>query len=730
MTIWRFSKLPLSTVLTLPFILQILATVGLVGYLSFRNGQKAVNDLALQLQHEVSDRALQHLDSYFTTPRQINKINQTAIDLEFINPDDLDRTGRYFWQQMKLFPGVSYINYASSQRFVGVGRENNTLYLELANSPQQYTVFSLDDKGNPIKPIRSATLSTLQEVRYASVIDAQKPIWTEVYQAGGDRPGDFTISCGIPLFNSAKALVGVVGVDLFLPQINQFLKNLDVSPTGQVFIMQRDGSLLASSSSELPFVTVNGQPKPLKAFDSQEPLLRETAHQIRDRYPNFSQITTAQTFDFRLQDGGFGKFNPRQFVQVVPWKDPWGLDLLLVVAVPESDFMGQINANTRTTIMLCLAALSVAIALGLLTAQWISRPISKLSQASHSIATGEFNQQIDITGTAELETLAQSFNSMAHQLHTSFAALATQNQNLQQAKQELAIAKEQLEAVLDAVPGPISWVDSGGVYIGVNRHFAQNWNLSREAFIGQDVGFLQGSTQLAEFTRQFLDSSRASASQVIELSINGTTRYYLIAAQKYQQGSATVSVGIDITERRQAEEALRIAEENYRSIFENALEGIFQSSPEGKFLNVNPALAKIYGYDAPDEMIERITNIKEQLYVDTTQRSTFQTLLENESQIKDFEYQSYRKDGTIIWVQIDARVVRDRNNQVLYYEGIVQDITERKYREDELKRQLKELKIEIDHQKRTEEVANLTESSYFQEVQRELSDVNLDKFWS
>ena len=97
--------------------------------------------------------------------------------------------------------------------------------------------------------------------------------------------------------------------------------------------------------------------------------------------------------------------------------------------------------------------------------------------------------------------------------------------------------------------------------------------------------------------------------------------------------------------------------------------------------------------------------------------------------VKDFEYGCYCKDGSIIWTEIDARVVRDGNGEVLYYEGIVQDVTERVKHEDQLRQQLKELQIEIDHQKRAEEVATLTTSSYFQEVQQEVSVINLDEFW-
>lgn len=192
---------------------------------------------------------------------------------------------------------------------------------------------------------------------------------------------------------------------------------------------------------------------------------------------------------------------------------------------------------------------------------------------------------------------------------------------------------------------------------------------------------------------------------------------------------ANVSVGIDVTERKKAEEALRIAEENYRSIFENALEGIFQSQLDGRFISVNPAMARIYGYDSPSEMIASIHEIDTQIYVDPNCREKFAYLMEETGKVKDLEYQIYRRDGSIIWVQENTRAVRDTSGKLLYYEGIVQDISDRKRREDELKRQLAELKVEIDHKKREQEVALITKSGYFQELQSEISSVNLDEFW-
>ena len=118
-------------------------------------------------------------------------------------------------------------------------------------------------------------------------------------------------------------------------------------------------------------------------------------------------------------------------MQVTPWKDKWGLDWLVVVVVPESDFMAQINANTRSTILLCLGALGVAIALGIYTSRWISQPILRLGQASEAIASGELDQQVEASPVNELGVLSNSFNRMAQQLRESFAALEKTNLELE-----------------------------------------------------------------------------------------------------------------------------------------------------------------------------------------------------------------------------------------------------------------------------------------------------------
>jgi PAS domain S-box-containing protein len=137
----------------------------------------------------------------------------------------------------------------------------------------------------------------------------------------------------------------------------------------------------------------------------------------------------------------------------------------------------------------------------------------------------------------------------------------------------------------------------------------------------------------------------------------------------------------DVRERRQVEEARRRAEDRFRSIFENTVEGIFQTTPDGRYIAANPALARIYGYASPDQLIARLTDIAGQLYVDPARRAVFRCLLEETGIVQGFESQVYRRDGRVIWISENARAVRDSGGALLYYEGTVIDISARKQAE-------------------------------------------------
>ena len=136
--------------------------------------------------------------------------------------------------------------------------------------------------------------------------------------------------------------------------------------------------------------------------------------------------------------------------------------------------------------------------------------------------------------------------------------------------------------------------------------------------------------------------------------------------------------------RMRAEEALRRAESKYRTIFENAEEGIFQTSPEGRFLSANPALARMFGYASPEEVMSSVTQSGQQLWANPQDRTEFRRRLETEGSVTDIEREGIRKDGERIWVSVDAHSVRDASGKVLYYEGTCRDITQAKNAETQL----------------------------------------------
>ena len=150
-------------------------------------------------------------------------------------------------------------------------------------------------------------------------------------------------------------------------------------------------------------------------------------------------------------------------------------------------------------------------------------------------------------------------------------------------------------------------------------------------------------------------------------------QFFLLAATL-----AGLLTGSIVTERRRAESALRESEEKYRAIFENAIDGIFQSAPDGRFIKVNPAMARMYGYESPEAMIREVTDIPSQLNVASRQRDELERRLAAGEQVAAFEILNYREDSSTFWTSMNIQAVRDADDNLLYYEGTVEDITKRK----------------------------------------------------
>jgi PAS domain S-box-containing protein len=284
--------------------------------------------------------------------------------------------------------------------------------------------------------------------------------------------------------------------------------------------------------------------------------------------------------------------------------------------------------------------------------------------------------------------------------------VAEQNQRLMaevaEHEKTAAVLREQkqyLRIILDNIPQQIFWKNADLVFLGCNRSWAEASGLGDpESVIGKTDQDLIEDPAIAE---QF----RAQDRRVIET--NQPISHQLLRKYRHAEGGQPIwldcyrvpirdeagqVIGVlgvldDITDRKLAADALQKAEENYRSIFENALEGIFQATWEGRFMSINPTLARICGYGSPLEMMESITNVGQQLYVRSHRREEFLAYMAQYGEVSNFESEVYRKDGRRIWISETVRSVYDSGGKFLYFEGMVQEITERRKTELELRQQ-------------------------------------------
>lgn len=423
----RSGHLPLRVVLLLMTVGQIVGAVGSVGYLSFRNGQKAVNDLATQLRGELTARIERELKGYFETPHDINRLNASAFASGDLDVNRGRRGERPLYQQMVIAPNVAFVYCGSAQtgEFFGVLRSpaDGSLQLSYSNPSTRFLrqFYRLDVRGNRTFRLRQTDQSFDSRRRpwFEAAVRAERPTWTDVYIAF--TTGLPNVTASLPVYDRFESkLLGVCGTDVVLPEeFRSFLRSLQIGRSGQAFVVDRQGNLISNSTNE-PLMVGQGQSaQPLWAVNSQDTLVRATADYLVNRFGGFDRIAGKQQLEFHLK-------GQRQFLEVLPFRDRHGLDWLIVVVVPESDFMRQIDANTRNTVLLCLVALVVAIALSVLTSRWITHPILRLSQASQAIAQGRLDQHIESSHLVEINELTDTFNSMAAQVKTSFKTLETQ----------------------------------------------------------------------------------------------------------------------------------------------------------------------------------------------------------------------------------------------------------------------------------------------------------------
>jgi two-component system cell cycle sensor histidine kinase/response regulator CckA len=293
----------------------------------------------------------------------------------------------------------------------------------------------------------------------------------------------------------------------------------------------------------------------------------------------------------------------------------------------------------------------------------------------------------DAFDTDEMKLLEELSNDLTY----GILALRTQTER-KRAEETLRQSEERYRTLAETAEDVIFILDPEGHFQYINQFGAIQLESDPEKILGKTLPqlFPPEAAEKQMLALKTVVESRKPFFQEINIALpTGDIYSDVRLIPVFAEGKEVQSVmGIarDITERKLAEKALRQAEEKYRDIVENAVEGIFQTTPEGRFISANPALARIHGFDSPEELISSTIAMGHETFVDRNRRAEFARSLRTQGTIQNFEAQVYRKDGSPIWVLMNTRARRNSEGKLLYYEGTVQDITERKQAVEALKK--------------------------------------------
>jgi diguanylate cyclase (GGDEF)-like protein/PAS domain S-box-containing protein len=437
-------QVSLRSLLIIPFVLQVVGITSLVGYLSYRSGQKAVEVMAQQLMEQTAKRVDQRLAYYLGTAQRDLARTKLAIERGQIDAGNLQAIQDYFFQVLQLDNSYIALGYGSATgKSVVVGWDKDIAstaesgYIAAkTENPQtgNNVAYLLDSLGQPTKQIQEVTdYDPRQLIWYTTAIRENKAAWTPIYPLVlKPVPGMLAVT---PIYQNEK-IQGVLFATVPMARVSRFLAELEFAPHGQVFIIEPNGDLVATSTQEEIYTVKEGSNPPdllrVNATQSQNALTQATTQNLIDRMqPPGDAVDNLVQQQFEFTDQGLVPADPlrhRYITSITPYQDDYGLDWLIVTVVPQSDFMGAIQENVRQTALLCGLALLGSVGSALWLTHRILQPIKALDQASQDFAADEVAFITQPTAIREVESLRQTFQQMTYRLDESFRDLKASEQ--------------------------------------------------------------------------------------------------------------------------------------------------------------------------------------------------------------------------------------------------------------------------------------------------------------
>ena len=410
----------LRTILIVAFVAQAVLAVGLVGYYSYQRSRQAVHETITELQTEIGARIEEHLLRFLETPHLINRLNADAIRLGVLDLDAPEALERHLWEQIHTFPAVSSIYVANPEGgIVDAGREGagGPLYVIATDNFVRgvFRKFATDEDGNRTDLLQAVPdFDARTRSWYLSAVEVGRATWSDVYVLFSGQ--DMAISASRPVYDSSGKLLAVVASDIFLSQIGGFLRNLETGGNGVSFIAERSGLLVSTSTDEPSFAVREGVVERYQICQSPAALICSASQHILEAAGSFSQILSPWQSRFNTSGKSYA-------VRIAPVQDGLGVDWLIGTVVPESDFMTQIRTSNQMTILLVVLAAFLALALGLIVAQGVTRPIARLQASARALGSRTWNPVPTAGRIHEVCQLGNSLNRMAADLRQTMDEL-------------------------------------------------------------------------------------------------------------------------------------------------------------------------------------------------------------------------------------------------------------------------------------------------------------------
>ena len=423
--------------------IQITVAVGITGWISFNSGERAVQKLTRQLSDDLTVRVEQQISSYFEESISINKAMAIALSNGSVNPSDINQVQKDIFNKSREFATNNILFYGNENGSM-VGIEpykdaNFLLRIRDESTGSNRPTYELSNKGERGKMIKDEVYDHRLRPWYIAAKQAGRSIWSEIFVSTTD--GELTTTKATPIYNPDGSFQGVAGINISLKQIKQFMQAIRPSEKWNVFLVEANGKLVATTSDESVFQRNGNLIKRFEVSQSKDSRLQKAGLLIQEKFGGFQNLQTSQLIEFESN-------GEKYLLSTHKLPKDLQLDWSLGVVVPKSIYMQEIDTNNQATFVIILIMLGVNILVGLAIATWLLNPIKNLMNAAKDIEEESFNPE-ELTSVAkrndELGQMARVFQEMGSTIAERQQGMKSQLRQLRQEKDEASKAAFNLQ---------------------------------------------------------------------------------------------------------------------------------------------------------------------------------------------------------------------------------------------------------------------------------------------